>query len=366
MKRSYFSYAIILLFICACGSKKPSSKTGDDDTSNTEATAQHAEAKSKIERWLGAEAAAKISKSAKEMAQDIATRTVASPEVTDALGYLVAQVFKQKDVKKKIDKIADKATSGIGNKLTLLGKAIMSGGASGYKKKVSTKGTQIAKGILEKRIKNEILKDPRMNTVTKKLLPLIAIQGKLAAATLQGNLSPKVSQKIFSIALTLSVEGKSDETSKKVEQWMAECEGHAEDEMAQLLRKIGKLKSLKKAMESLAVEVLKHPTMIEELASMTLRILEDDDAYGAAVKAYEYVALDKGEKKIKQRMTKLFELPVIDDELFKTLNVLAAKQGANEIMEKHFTTVSADEKMATLIDDFLISLLVTCGDIDIR
>ncbi|MBN2340332.1 MAG: hypothetical protein JXX29_00120 [Deltaproteobacteria bacterium] len=357
---------LMLLGLAACGSKKPSTKTGEDNDTDSETTIQQAEAKGKIEHWLGEAAAKKISKAAKKMAEDVAEKTVASEEVTEAISYLISEMFKQKDVKKKIDKIADKATSGVKNKLTLLGKAIISGGASDYKKKVTAKGTEVAKEILEERLQNEILKDERMNEVIRKLLPLITIQGKLAAATLQSNLSPKVSQKIFTLALTLSVEGKSDETAQKVEEWISQCEGYAEDEMADLLKKIGKMKSLQKAMQSLAVEVLKHPTMIKELAAMTLRILENDEAYDAAVAAYEYVALDKGEDKIKSKMQTLFELPVIDDELFRTLNLLAEAEGANAIIEKHLAIVSEDKEMAELIDDFLVSLLVTCGDLSVK
>lgn len=363
MKSIQFILLILLFLVTACGSKKPSAKSGSEEDTTEATSTQHSEAEGKIEKWLGDEAAKKLSKAAKKMAGDVAQKTVASPEVEEATGYLISEVFKQKDVKKRIDKIADEATSGIGNKLRLLGKAIISGGASDYKKKVQKKGTAIAKEILEDRIKNELLKDERMNEVAKKLLPLIAIQGKLAAATLQGNLSPKVSQKIFSIALTLSVEGKSDETAERVEKWIAECEGYAEDEMADLLKKIGKIKTLQKAIQSLVVEALKHPTMVKELSEMTLRILDDDAAYEAAVQAYEYVALDKNEKKMKSKMRTLFELPVIDDELFKTLNLLAEKKGSTALMEKHFSQIGKDKKMAELVDNFLVSLMVTCGDL---
>ena len=357
--------AVIILILAACGSKKP--KAGDaTSTDDGAASAQQEEAKSQIVRWLGEDAAKQVAEAGKKTAKKLADKILESEKVTEAIGYLISEVFKQKEVKKKIDKIADKATSGVKNKITLLGKAIASGGVSDYKKKVKQRGTDVAKEILEHRIQNELLKDERMKDVIKKLIPMLKIQGQLATATIQGNMSPKVSQKLFSITLNLAVEGSSEETSEKVSEWISNCEGHAEDEMVNLLKKVGKLSSLKKALRELAVDVLKHPRMVDELANMTLRILEDDEAWDAAIDAYKTVALDKEEEEISEKMTALFELPVIDDEIFNTLNVLAEAEGANDIIETHLAIVAEDEKMAQLVENFLVSLLDTCGEMKLR
>ncbi|MBN2525044.1 MAG: hypothetical protein JXR76_01540 [Deltaproteobacteria bacterium] len=369
MKTSLFvpvaTMTISALLCASCGSKKP--KTGTpEDTQDTETSSEQTQAESQIVRWLGEEAAREVTDAGKEMAMTLAEKTVESEKVQEAIGDLISNVFKQKDVKKKIDKISDEATSGVKNKLTLLGKAIASGGVSDYKKKVKTRGTAVAKEILEERIKNELIKDERMKIVIKKLMPMLKIQGQLATATIQGNMSPKVSQKLFAITLNLAVKGSSEETADKVEEWIKNCEGSAEKEMVRLLKQMGKLKSLQKSMRSLAVDVLTHPRMTDELAQMTLRILDDDDAYDAAIDAYKAVAMDKDEDLIHERMEVLFQLPVIDDEIFNTLNVLAEAEGANAIMEENLSKVSQDEKMAEILEEFLVSLLETCGELNIR
>ncbi|MBN2716143.1 MAG: hypothetical protein JXX14_09840 [Deltaproteobacteria bacterium] len=364
--------ASIMLSQAACGSKKPKTESAKPagDTEDTDSTQvlgdQQAEAQSKIVKWLGSDAAEKVSEAGKKTAKKLADKMLESEQVTEAIGYLIAEVFKQEDVKKKIDKIADKATSGVKNKLTLLGKAIASGGVSDYKKKVKQRGTEVAREILAERVQNELLKDERMKDVIKKLIPMLKIQGQLATATIQGNMSPRVSQKLFTITLNLAVDGNSDKTAQKVEEWIANCEGHAEEEMVQLLKKVGKLKSLQKAMRGLAVDVLKHPRMVDELSQMTLRILEDDDAWDAAVDAYKSVALDSSEDEIREKMTALFELSVINDEIFNTLNVLAEAEGASAIIEEHLSSAAEDEKMATLVEEFLVSLLDTCGELSVR
>jgi hypothetical protein len=360
------SLGAMILTLSACGSKKPKTEETAGDTSDTALSAEQAQAESTIVRWLGEEAAHKVTEAGKKMAKNLADKTLESEKVTEAISFLISEVFKEKEVKKKIDKIADKATSGVKNKLTLLGKAIASGGVSDYKKKVTAKGTAVAKEILEERIQNELLKDDRMKDVMKKLMPMLKIQGQLATATIQGNMSPKVSQKLFAITLNLAVDGKSDETAEKVEAWIQNCEGHAEDEMVALLKNVGKLKSLQKAMRALAIDVLKHPRMVEELSSMTLQILEDEDAWDAAIDAYKAVAMDKNDEEIREKMEVLFALPVIDDEIFNTLNTLAEAEGANAIIESHLSAVSEDEKMAELAEEFLVSLLDTCGELKVR
>jgi hypothetical protein len=122
---------------------------------------------------------------------------------------------------------------------------------------------------------------------------------------------------------------------------------------------------VKKAVENLAVEILNHPTTKRELAQMMINILEDKNAYNAAVKVYEEVAFDKGEQDIHKSIINLFNLPVVDTQLFLSLNNLAKAKGAGNLMSKHISQISEDKKMAELIDNFLINLLVTCGDITI-
>jgi hypothetical protein len=194
---------------------------------------------------------------------------------------------------------------------------------------------------------------------------VLSMQARLSAATLQSNLSPKLSQKIFGISLKLSVPGKSEETSAKVEQWISSCDGNVEAQLEKLFVDVSKLKSTSKAVAALAAEVIGHPTTRRELAEMIVRILDDKDAYNQAVKVYEQAAFDKGEKQIRDALTALIAMPVVDKELFATLEKLAAAPGAGAIIEKHMNTVSEDPEMAALVDTFLINLLVVCGDIPI-
>jgi hypothetical protein len=351
----------------SCGSRKKESTAGTDEKNQTQKAEnkQHEQAKSRIEQWLGKEASKRVASSAIVLANDIAMTAAQSANVQKAIGKLINNLFKEKKVKKRTDKIADKATAGLRNKFRLLGKAIAAGGISEYKKKIKEKTTKVTKRALEEHIRQKILKDPRLSKVIKSFLPVLSIQGKLAAATLQSNLSPKVAQKVFGISLTLSVKGDSKETSAKVEKWISSCNGHMESQMDKLFKEISNVPSVKKAVENLAVEILNHPTTKRELAQMMINILEDKNAYNAAVKVYEEVAFDKGEQDIHKSIINLFNLPVVDTQLFLSLNNLAKAKGAGNLMSKHISQISEDKKMAELIDNFLINLLVTCGDITI-
>jgi hypothetical protein len=196
-------------------------------------------------------------------------------------------------------------------------------------------------------------------------MPVVSMQARLSAATLQSNLSPQLSQKIFGISLKLTVPGQADQTSAKVEKWIKSCDGHVENQLEKLFADIAELKSTHQAVTGLAVEVMKHPTAKKELAAMMTRILDDKDAYEQAVNVYEQAAFDKGEKAIREAMGPLISLPVVDQELFNTLEVLAAAPGAGVIIEKHMKIISEDTALAKLIDTFLTNLLATCGDLQI-
>ncbi len=156
--------------------------------------------------------------------------------------------------------------------------------------------------------------------------------------------------------------GKSDETSKKVESWIQNCDGHVEEQIEKLFRGIADLKSVETALQGIVVSVVAHERTKTEFVSMMSNIMKDKDANKAMTKAYENTAFDKSENTIRASIEKIVKLPVVDNELFAALERLASAPGANGIMEKEMAGIGDDPEMAKLVDGFVVGLLETCGD----
>ncbi|MCK9523923.1 MAG: hypothetical protein M0R76_12925 [Proteobacteria bacterium] len=357
-----FVLILMLALTAACGAKKPGKGKSKDTTAQSP---EQEQAQSRIEKWLGEAAANRLTASVTAMSTKVAENAVADPSVQKSLEALVGMLFEEKPVKKRVDKVADKATVGLSNKLKLLGKALAAGGVTEYKRQIMVKTSKVAEGILAGHVRDNIMKDPRMSKVIARVMPVVSMKARLSAATLQSNLSPEMSQKIFGISIKLTVPGQADETSAKVEKWIAACDGHVENKLERLLLDIADLRSTHRAVTGLASEVMRHPSTKKELADMMARILDNQEAFDQSVVLYEQAAFDNGEKAIREAMEPLFKNPVVDQELFKTLEVLASAPGAGAIIEKHMQIVSEDKELARLIDKFLSNLLSTCGDLPI-
>ncbi len=374
MKRAYafqIMLALLVALTVSCGDKKPKPKdsgdakpvdAGGDTAKPEEASKETKEAKGAIATWLGDEASKTVTSSMNSLSKELALKIAGDQKVLGELGKLSSAILKNKGVKKETDKIADKATSGFINKVKLGWKALQHGGVDEYKKKVKDQTTKIATEVINAHLEAKVLKDPRMADLIKKFTPLLQLQAKLAAISLQQNLSPKSSQKLFGIALKLSVAGKSDATATKVEAWTKNCNGKVEAEIEKLFKQVSQLKSLDASLQGLAVEVIGHQRTGDEMALMMTNIMKDKAARAAMTKAYENAAFDNGDKAIRGSIQKIVDLPVVDDELFAALGRLADAEGAGAIMEKHLTSVGEDPEMAKLVDLFILDLLNTCGD----
>ena len=363
-----FLLVLMMTLAVSCGNKKPDAKGGGDAKPDGEA-AQKAEgeketgeAKSQITNWLGKEAAEKISQLGGDLSKELGLKISNDEKVKAEIGKLTSKILKDKSVKKKTDKIADKATSGFLNKVKLGWKAIQAGGVDEYKKKVKEKTTRIAMEVISEHLDNEVMKDPRMAELIKGFVPILQLQAKITAISLTDNLSPVASKKILGIALTLSVTGKSNETGKKVEAWIQECDGHVEVQIEKLFRGIADLKSVETALQGVVVRVVAHDRTKTEFVTMMSNIMKDKNANKAMIKAYENTAFDKSEKAIRASIEKIVKLPVVDNELFAALERLTTAPGANGIMEKEMAGIGEDPEMAKLVDDFVVGLLDTCGD----
>jgi len=351
----------------ACGDKKPKPKDGSDakpaaGEAAPATEAEKAEVRGTLATWLGDEASKRVSTLMTGLATELALKISSDEKVMAELSKLSTTILRDKEVRKLTDKIADKATSGFINKMKLAWKALQKGGVDEYKAEVKEKTTRIATEVINAHIKDAVLKDPRMAELIKKFTPLLQLQAKIAAISVQENLSPESSKKLLGLTLKLTVAGKADATSKKVEAWTQRCDGHVEAEIEKLFKQVVRLKSLDAALQKLAVEVIGHQRTAAELSAMMAVIMKDKDAQAAMTKAYENAAFDKGDKAIRESIEKIVALPVVDTELFAALGRLAEAEGAGGIMERQLAPVGADPEMAKLVDAFLISVLQTCGD----
>lgn len=319
-------------------------------------------AQDRIKQWLGNVVTEKIGALGEQLGKDLGEQLAKDEAVLKEADTLTKAVLKDKDVKKEMDKIADKATEGAWNKLTLAWKALRSGGVDAYKKKVKESTSAIANEVISDHLKNGVLKDPRMAETMKKFIPVLQLQAKVTAVAVEENLSPKVSKKILGIALRLAAAGESAESSAKVESWIEGCDTHVQVEVEKLLTGVAGLETVDGAVRDLTIAVLKHATTKREVTAMVTNLTKDKDVRAAMTKAYENAAFEKGDKAVRASIEKIVALPKVDDELFATLGRLAEAAGAAGIMEQHLSKVSEDPALAQLVDDFVVGLLDTCGD----
>ena len=241
-------------------------------------------------------------------------------------------------------------------------KALKAGGIDEFKAKVGADAQRVGTEVLNNHIQNVVLKDERFSALLKDFSPVLKLQGQVAAVALQENLSPKVNTKVLSIALRFAAAAGTDSVGAKVDAWIKSCEDDATSRIETLMADITALKSVNDAMQSLAIEVLKHERTKKELVQMFNKLLDNGEVNAALTGVYEAAAFEKGDGVIKQAMEKVLAIPMVDQELFATLGRLAAAEGAGEIIGKHLQKVSDDPKLAALVEDFIISVLETCGD----
>jgi len=202
--------ALVLVTVLAfsCGTDKPKPKDGkkkpDAGAADTDSGADEQQVKSardRIAEWLGDAATEKVQALGADLGAEIGAKLSSDPKVKEQITKLTKKILGEKKVKKELDKIADKATEGFMNKLTLGWKALKAGGVKEYKKKVKENTTKIATEVIEEWVREHLFKHERMAETMKKFLPVLKVQGKVAAVSVQENLSPEASKKILGIAL---------------------------------------------------------------------------------------------------------------------------------------------------------------------
>jgi hypothetical protein len=357
--------AIAALAAACSGAKTEPPKTGPAESADSKEKAEKktvVTAEDRIKAWLGDELGAKVKTLGSELGAQVGGNLAASEQVTDGARKLGKAVFKDKDVAARLDKVSEKATEGLGNKLKLGWLALQAGGIDEYKQQVSEKTQEIAADVLAKYLRDKVLKDKRMTDIIQRFVPLLKLQAKVAAVSVEENLSPRAAKKILGIAIRVAAAGTSEEAAAAIEGWITTCDPKVGGEVENLLRGIAGLKSVNDALLGLAVEILGHETTKRELAVMIRNIMDDKDAYKAMVKAYEAAAFDKGEDEVRSRVNAIVVLPVVDRELFAALDRLAAAPGAEPMMEKHISKVGGDPELAALLETFIVNVLDACGD----
>ena len=355
--------------LAGCGGDKPEPRTGDDAAkgdakapAETEKKKAAVQAKDRIVQWLGQEASAQVAAMGKELGAELGRELAADPRVLEEAEKLTSAILKDPKVKRELKKIEDKATSGFQKKLQLGWKALTSGGLDAFKKRVTDNTKRIAAAVVARYVKEHVVRDERFAATMKKFLPVLKLKGMVAAVTLQENMSPAISQKVFGIALKLAAAGDSARTAERVEAWIGRCDGHVESEIETLFGEVAELESVSAGLSGLVVEVLGHPTTRRELVEMVLSLTEDPTARGVMVEAYENAAFEKGDDRVRASIEKLVGLEVMDAELFAAMNRLADAPGAPEIIAKHLEQVSEDPALAKQVEQFVIRLISTCGD----
>jgi hypothetical protein len=342
--------------------KKPAADAGEAKPTKDEDKPQVKSAKDRIAEWLGDAVTEKMSSLGSELGKEIGLKLATDEKVKEQISKLTKKILADKKVKKELDKIADKATEGFTKKLTLGWKALQAGGVSAYKKKVKENTTRIATEVIENWVREHLFKHERMAQTMQKFMPVLKLQGKVAAVSVEENLSPEAAKKILGIALRLAAAGDSAESAKKVETWIGGCEEHVQTEIEKFFAGVAGLKSLEKALQDLAVEVLSHKRTSDELSTMVYNLTKDKETRKAMTRAYEDAAFEKGDKRVRESLEKMMATPRVDEEVFAAMDRLAEAEGAGPIIEKQLTEVAEDPELGKLADGFILSLLETCGD----
>jgi hypothetical protein len=357
----------------ACGGKQPEETSPQTDTDNettkqdtgTQTDEQAPEvvsAQAQIKDWLGKDLTQKVSSLGKDLGKDVGLSLAKNDKILGRIKDLSKGLLKDPKVKPLLKKIEDKATAGLGNKLTLGWKALKAGGIDEYKKKVMANAERVAVDVLTEYLRDHALKDARMGELLKDFAPILKMQGKVSAIALQENISPRVTKKVLGIALRIAATGSNAEMANRVESWITNCDDDTEAEVEKLISRVAKLDSVHKAVAGLALEVLKHKHTKKELTDMTVSLVRNSSVNKNLVKVYEAAAFDKGDSAIRASLVKTVELEIVDDELFGMLNRLASAQGAGPIIGKYASKVTADPKLAQLVEEFIYNLLEICGD----
>ncbi len=360
--------ALLSFHLLSCGGKQPTgaatdvAEPADEPEDAGEDVDPVVSAQSRIKEWLGKDLTARLSSLGKELGKEVGLKLAADKKIVAKINGLSKVIFKDPEVKKQLEKIADKATEGFSNKLTLGWKALTSGGVDAYKKKVKADAQRVGVEVLTSHLKEHILKDERAAKLFKGFAPALKVQGKVAAVALQENLSPRVTKKILSIALRIAAEGDKAEVAARVEKWIKQCDDHAGEEVEKLLRAIAGLESIEVAVRDLAVEVVEHERTKKELSLLAKNLIGDADVNRGIVKIYKAAAFEKGDKEIRRHIVDTLNHPAADREIFAAMERLATAEGAAPMIGKHALKVSEDPELAELVEDFVLNVLETCGD----
>ncbi len=361
----FFLFAVSILLQLSCGSRQPAkTETEVKPEEETKKSKEEAviSAKSRIKEWLGKDLTESIASLGKEMGKDIGQKLATDKKVIDQVTTLSTTILKDQGIKAQLKKISDKATEGLGNKLTLGWKALKAGGIDAYKKKVKEDASRVGVEVLTAHLRDHVLKDERTAELLKNFGPALKIQGKVAAVAVQENLSPRITKKILTIALRIAAEGDKSEMAGRVEAWIASCQEHTQDEVEKMIRKVAKLKSVEVAIRNLAIEVLKHDTTKRELKTLAKKIIGNKEVNKSLVKVYEAAAFEKGDGQIRKTMLEALGRPIVDQELFATMTRLADAEGSGPMIGRTTAKVTEDPALADLVENFVMSLLETCGD----
>lgn len=364
--------AILPMLVCiatmSCGGSQCEDcvKTPDDtaasEKTDTEQDKNVKETEKRIRKWLSADIAVKAQDLAKKTGKDIGRSLAANPKVLEAVKDFTATILKDENVKPRLDEIKDDATRGFTKKLTLGWKALKAGGIDELKKKVGADAQRVGTKASADYIQNVLLKDERMSSLLEVISKTFKIQTQIAAIALQEKLSPKVTAAIIDIALRISVADNSKDVAARVNDWISACEDDAFVRTESLLKDFFELASVQDALQSTVLEILQHKRTEKEITRLLNALLDDEEVKDGLTDVYEAAAFEKGDEAIKEAIEKVLALETVDKELFATLNSLAAAEGAGDLIGENLKKISEDPKAAALIEDFIISILETCGD----
>ncbi len=368
MKRNcFFLIGILLTIVVSCGGKQP--KEGDSVSTNETSQQQNnandknvEEAKERIKTWLSSDIGAKVKSLGTQMGKELGHKLAADPEVNRSAKELTSSVLKDNAIKPRLDKIESDATSGFSKKISLGWKALKAGGIDEFKQKVGADAQRVGVEVLTAHLKNDVLKDPRMAEFLKDFSPMMKAQSQMAALALQEGLSPRVTAAIINLAMNISASSGNDAVAVKVDNWLSGCEKDLSLKIERLMTDISNLNSLNTALQSFAVEVLQHERTKKEIIQLFTPLLNDSEVSNGLTAVYEAAAFEKGDDAIRDAISKVVALPIVDRELFAAMDRLSSAPGAQKIISKNLEKIGRDPKLAALIEEFILGVLETCGN----
>lgn len=363
-------WGLMLVPLFGCGSKKAETSESDKAAETGAAPGGEAggekpeveEAQKQIRNWLGKDVTDKVSKVGKDLGKVLGEKFASNPQVIAAFKKLASDVFKAPEVKSRLKKIEERATAGFGKKLSLGWKALKAGGIDELRNKVSADAQRVAVDVVGQHVKESVLKDERFKAFLKDFSPVLKVQGQVAALAMQDNLSPRVTKKILSLALTISSAKGDPVIAERVNNWLRGCEGDEDIHIEKMVAEVAALPALDQAAVGLGVEVLGHERTRKELIQLVVTLVDDPAVNKALEKVYEAASFEKGDEEIKKAMEGVIALEIVDTQLFATLNRLASAEGAGPMIGRHLTKATGDQRMAAIVENFVIGLLETCGE----